>query len=109
MSSPQVARHLALMTDPASDFALNSGGAFPTSQDNDPTQVVKVVWGTSVEINDVIARFKDFLHEFTQMSRITKENPRGLYTESERQPFYPQLIDQASGSYAFSGCSNISY
>ncbi|KAG0372440.1 hypothetical protein BGX24_000247 [Mortierella sp. AD032] len=94
VSSPQVARHLALMTDPVSDFALHSGGAFPTSQDNDPTQVVKVVWGTSVEINDVIARFKDFLHEFTQKSRMTQENPRGLYSESEKAPFYPQLVDQ---------------
>ncbi|KAH7056703.1 cell division control protein 54 [Linnemannia elongata] len=112
VSSPQVARHLALMTDPASDFALNSGGAFPTSQDNDPTQVVKVVWGTSVEINDVIARFKDFLHEFTQMSRITKENPRGLYTESERQPFYPQLIDQMRRTAARQlnlDCQNLLY
>ncbi|KAF9086525.1 hypothetical protein BGX29_001367 [Mortierella sp. GBA35] len=94
VSSPQVARHLALMTDPVSELALASGGAYPTSQDNDPTQVVKVVWGTAVEINDVISRFKDFLHEFTQKSRISKENPRGLYSESEDQPFYPQLVDQ---------------
>ncbi|KAF9121488.1 hypothetical protein BGW39_010498 [Mortierella sp. 14UC] len=97
VSSPQVARHLALMTDPVSDYALNSAGPFPTSQDGDPTQVIKVVWGTAVEIDEVMRDFKNFLLEFTQKSRLTQESPRGFYTESEKAPFYPQLMDQASG------------
>ncbi|KAF9091408.1 hypothetical protein BGX23_005216 [Mortierella sp. AD031] len=107
VSSPQVARHLALMTDPVSELALASGGAYPTSQDNDPTQVVKVVWGTAVEINDVISRFKDFLHEFTQKSRISKENPRGLYSESEDQPFYPQLMRRTGARQLNLDCQNL--
>ncbi|KAF9346794.1 hypothetical protein BGX26_001692 [Mortierella sp. AD094] len=93
ISSPQVARHIAARTEPGSE--LGSSTAFPTSQDYDPTQVVKVVWGTAVEINEVIRIFKDFLDNFKQKHRIVKENPNvQSITESENRPFYPQLIGQ---------------
>ncbi|KAG0327484.1 hypothetical protein BGZ99_007568 [Dissophora globulifera] len=93
VSSPQVARHLAGKADPASELA--SSTPFPTSQDYDPTQVVKVVWGTAVEINEVIRIFKDFMDNFKQRYRIVKENPNvQSISESENKPFYPQLIEQ---------------
>lgn len=94
VSNAQVARHLATRTDPTSELAPST--AFPTSQDYDPTQVVRVVWGTAVEINDVIRIFRDFLDNFKQKHRIVKENPNvQMLSQSEIRPFYPQLIDQA--------------
>ncbi|KAF9193172.1 hypothetical protein BGZ50_007712 [Haplosporangium sp. Z 11] len=95
VSSPQVRRHLDARSELHSELA--SSTPIPTSQDNDPSQVVKVVWGTAVEINEVIRIFKHFLNKFKQMDRILKENPDANISESERMPFYPQLIDQASG------------
>ncbi|KAI1311294.1 hypothetical protein EDD11_003507 [Mortierella claussenii] len=93
VSSPQVARHIAARSELGSEPA--SSTAFPPSQDYDPTQVVKVVWGTAVEINDVIALFKDFLEHFKQKHRMVKENPLiETITQSQNSPFYPQLIDQ---------------
>ncbi|KAF9209931.1 hypothetical protein BGZ49_009857 [Haplosporangium sp. Z 27] len=92
ISSPQVARHIAARTEPGSELGST---AFPASQDYDPSQVVKVVWGTAVEIDEVIRIFKDFLDNFKQKHRIVKENPDvQSITESENKPFYPQLIDQ---------------
>ncbi|KAF9994609.1 hypothetical protein BGZ80_000665 [Entomortierella chlamydospora] len=82
VSSPQVARHLAARTEPGSE--LGSSTAFPTSQDYDPTQVVKVVWGTAVEINEVIRIFKDFLDNFKQKHRIVKENPNMARTNTRQ-------------------------
>ncbi|KAG0349822.1 hypothetical protein BGZ54_004182, partial [Gamsiella multidivaricata] len=94
VSSPQVARHLASRADPISELPSTP---FPPSQDYDPSQVVKVVWGTAVEINEVIRIFKEFLEHFKQKYRIVKENPDvQTITESENRPFYPQLLDQAS-------------
>ncbi|KAG0205467.1 hypothetical protein BGX28_002950, partial [Mortierella sp. GBA30] len=94
VSSPQVARHLAARGEPGSELA--SATPFPTSQDYDPSQVVKVVWGTAVEINEVIRMFKDFLVNYKQRHRIAKENPEvQSVTESENKPFYPQLLEQA--------------
>jgi DNA replication licensing factor MCM4 len=95
VSNAQVARHLATRGDGASEVAPSTN--FPTSQDYDPAQVVKVVWGTAVEIDEVIRIFRDFLDNFKQKHRIVKENPNvQTITESENRPFYPQLIDQAS-------------
>ncbi|KAI7830173.1 MCM2/3/5 family-domain-containing protein [Gamsiella multidivaricata] len=92
VSSPQVARHLASRADPISELPSTP---FPPSQDYDPSQVVKVVWGTAVEINEVIRIFKEFLEHFKQKYRIVKENPDvQTITESENRPFYPQLLDQ---------------
>ncbi|KAF9169193.1 hypothetical protein BGX20_010679 [Mortierella sp. AD010] len=82
ISSPQVARHLAARTEPGSE--LGSSTAFPASQDYDPTQVVKVVWGTAVEINEVIRIFKDFLDNFKQKHRIVKENPNMARTNTRQ-------------------------
>ncbi|KAK3818344.1 MAG: MCM2/3/5 family-domain-containing protein [Benniella sp.] len=93
VSNAQVARHLATRGDGASEVAPSTN--FPTSQDYDPAQVVKVVWGTAVEIDEVIRIFRDFLDHFKQKHRIVKENPNvQTITESENRPFYPQLIDQ---------------
>ncbi|KAF9347177.1 hypothetical protein BGX34_003337, partial [Mortierella sp. NVP85] len=73
VSNAQVARHLATRGDGVSEVAPSTN--FPTSQDYDPAQVVKVVWGTAVEIDEVIRIFRDFLDNFKQKHRIVKENP----------------------------------
>ncbi|KAG9322242.1 hypothetical protein KVV02_001982 [Mortierella alpina] len=99
VSSPQVARHLASRGEPGSELASTT--PFPTSQDYDPSQVVKVVWGTAVEINEVIRIFKDFLDNFKQRYRIVKENPNvETISESENKAFYPQLIEQMARTNA---------
>ncbi|KAF9582332.1 hypothetical protein BGW38_000331 [Lunasporangiospora selenospora] len=93
-SGPQVARHLAAArSELGSELAPST--PFPPSQDYDPTQIVKVVWGTAVEINEVIRLFKEFLGGFKQKHRIVKENPNATsITLSQNQEFYPQLIKQ---------------
>lgn len=95
MSSPQVARHLRARAEPTSELVPST--PFPPSENYDPTHVVKMVWGTAVEINEVIRLFNDFLRQFKQKHRIVQDNPHATsITHSENQPFYPQLLEQVT-------------
>ncbi|KAF9216516.1 hypothetical protein BGZ59_009321 [Podila verticillata] len=99
ISSPQVARHLRARAEPTSELVPST--PFPPSENYDPTHVVKMVWGTAVEINEVIRLFNDFLRQFKQKHRIVQENPHATsITHSENQPFYPQLLEQMAASNA---------
>ena len=91
MTSPQVARFMQSRAEPHTDAAHSMT---PFSQ-QDPAEPVKVVWGTAVEIQGVIADFKEFLLNFKQKYRIAAENEGFTeFTESQNQPFYPQLLEQ---------------
>ncbi|KAG0225157.1 hypothetical protein BGW41_004812 [Actinomortierella wolfii] len=65
-----------------------------TTGDADPGAAVKIVWGTQVQVDEVMQRFADFLQNFKQKHRILKENPNTIPSASEQQAFYPQLLRQ---------------
>ncbi|KAJ3414832.1 hypothetical protein HDV05_005989 [Chytridiales sp. JEL 0842] len=75
---------------------------------SDPAAIRTVIWGTTVNIQEVMTSFREFLQTFTMagkyeaMRREAEEN-NVMYefpelTEADRAPFYPALLHQVKES-----------
>ncbi|KAJ2841556.1 MCM DNA helicase complex subunit, partial [Coemansia brasiliensis] len=66
----------------SSELGAIDGGAKPVE--------IRTIWGTVVQVRDVMAKFKDFLQHFAAVHRPPAEH---TMTEAELQePVYPKLI-----------------
>ncbi|KAJ1748577.1 MCM DNA helicase complex subunit [Coemansia sp. RSA 1821] len=66
----------------SSELGAMEGGAKPVE--------IRTIWGTVVQVRDVMAKFKDFLQHFAAVHRPPAEH---TMTETELQePVYPRLI-----------------
>jgi DNA replication licensing factor MCM4 len=64
------------------------------TQESDPSLSVRLIWGTTVNIHEAMTSFKNFLSNFTLAHRKRKMNE--LVEESDKQAFYPQLMDHVN-------------
>nr|KAJ3421249.1 hypothetical protein HK105_004111 [Polyrhizophydium stewartii] len=61
----------------------------------DPSEVRRLIWGTTVSIDDSMAMFRDFLLNFTAAHRIEHETGSvGTITDADRVPFYLRLLQK---------------
>ncbi|KAJ3049510.1 hypothetical protein HK097_009509 [Rhizophlyctis rosea] len=70
--------------------------------DTDPATVKTVIWGTTVNIAEVISTFKDFLHHFTISHKLrarSQMDPNGMNVDLDfddmdgmDEPFYPKHL-----------------
>lgn len=80
---------------------VSTGGqhaAYPSSTGNldsqvsDPSISVRLIWGTTININEAMGSFRDFLTNFTLQQRKTLSNEP--IREEDNLPFYPRLLSQ---------------
>ncbi|RKO90888.1 MCM2/3/5 family-domain-containing protein [Blyttiomyces helicus] len=83
-------------------------GANPTS---DPAEALKVIWGTTINISDSMAMFKDFILNFTLAHKTDGDMTDDLAV-NDGVPFYPQYLREVGtrkqSQYSINlGCSNL--
>lgn len=77
---------------------IESGvGAAPQSstsyeQNDDPAEITRVIWGTTINIQEVMTVFKQFIMGFKLQHR--KRETGEDITDMDREPFYPRLLNQ---------------
>lgn len=79
---------------------VSTGGhnAYPSSTGNldsqvsDPSISVRLIWGTTININEAMSSFRDFLTNFTLEQRKSLANEP--VREEDNLPFYPRLLNQ---------------
>ena len=74
--------------------------------ETDPAVVKTVIWGTTVNIAEVMATFKDFLHHFTIAHKLNargQSDPDGMNVDLDLndingmdEPFYPKHLAEVS-------------
>ncbi|KAI8059175.1 MCM2/3/5 family-domain-containing protein [Gongronella butleri] len=74
--SPAAARHLSSAMD---------------TQESDPSLAQRLIWGTTINIQESMASFRNFLNNFCVVDRKRKFNETDIADEDTR-PFYPQLL-----------------
>ncbi|KAI7869037.1 MCM2/3/5 family-domain-containing protein [Spinellus fusiger] len=83
--TPRTPRTTFVRTPYLSSRAAQTPGtpdaAIPESQEVDPSMATRVVWGTSINVQDAMVSFKNFLTRFQ--------------TPQSREPFYSQLLRRA--------------
>ncbi|ORX45319.1 MCM-domain-containing protein [Hesseltinella vesiculosa] len=60
------------------------------TQESDPSLAQRLIWGTTINIQESMASFRNFLNNFTIADRKRKLNEP--ITDDDRHPFYPQLM-----------------
>ncbi|KAI8138048.1 MCM2/3/5 family-domain-containing protein [Fennellomyces sp. T-0311] len=60
------------------------------TQDTDPSLAVRLIWGTTVNIHEVMTSFRGFLNHFKVADRKIKLN-QSIGPE-DNEPFYPRLL-----------------
>lgn len=80
---------------------VSTGGqhaAYPSSTGNldsqvsDPSISVRLIWGTTININEAMGSFREFLTNFTLQQRKALANEE--IREEDNLPFYPRLLNQ---------------
>lgn len=75
-----------------SSLAVGSGAI--GTQETDPSLAVRLIWGTTVNVHEVMTSFRSFLENFTLAERKLKYGePVSL---GDDEPFYPKLLKHVS-------------
>ncbi|RUS13090.1 hypothetical protein BC937DRAFT_86363 [Endogone sp. FLAS-F59071] len=64
----------------------------PYEQNDDPAEITRVIWGTTINIQEVMTVFKQFIMGFKLQHR--KRDTGEDITDIDREPFYPKLLNQ---------------
>ncbi|KAJ3092183.1 hypothetical protein HK102_010002 [Quaeritorhiza haematococci] len=92
----------AMMSEPSSfrsfasagSAAGGAGGIMMVNPTSDPGYVQKFIWGTTIDIQESMYLFRDFLLHFTRAAKLEHLGlPTGL-KDDEDEPFYPHLMRQ---------------
>ncbi|KAI9485619.1 MAG: MCM2/3/5 family-domain-containing protein [Benjaminiella poitrasii] len=78
-------------TDPNARLMSSNLNNQLDTQESDPSLAVRLVWGTTVNVYEVITTFRNFLNNFTLAHRKRRMNE--TITEADKEPFYPQLLN----------------
>jgi DNA replication licensing factor MCM4 len=79
-------------------ISTGHAAAYPSSTgvdsqvSSDPSISVRLIWGTTININEAMGSFRDFLTNFTLQQRKTLSNEE--IREEDNLPFYPRLLSQ---------------
>ncbi|CAO3669152.1 unnamed protein product [Umbelopsis ramanniana] len=96
---------------------VSTGGqhaAYPSSTGNldsqvsDPSISVRLIWGTTININEAMGSFREFLTNFTLQQRKALANEE--VREEDNLPFYPRLLNQMRTTETFNmnlDCRNL--
>ena len=85
---------------------ISRGMAGADEVSTDPTGPTKAIWGTTVNIQESMNMFKDFLLNFTISHKIRFEQPDIdplLIDDKHSEPFYPKLLHQVGNRVHVSG------
>lgn len=64
------------------------------TQETDPSLSVRLIWGTTVNIQESMTSFRNFLNNFTLSHRKRKLNE--TINDGDDRPFYPLLLNHVS-------------
>ncbi|KAI9498256.1 MCM2/3/5 family-domain-containing protein [Zychaea mexicana] len=73
-----------------SSLGVGNNTAPADTQDTDPSLAVRLIWGTTVNIHEVMTSFRGFLNHFKVADRKIKYNQ--AITADDNEPFYPRLL-----------------
>ncbi|RKP05162.1 MCM2/3/5 family-domain-containing protein [Thamnocephalis sphaerospora] len=76
--------------------------------DDDPAVTTRVIWGTTVNIEDAITAFTDFLRHFERRHVLQKAGHAA--SEADCEPFYPSLMQQIHDTESYNlnlDCANL--
>jgi hypothetical protein len=85
---------LASLNDVEDESMLAPASDHPQTTEQDPAVTTRVIWGTTVNIEDAMSTFTDFLRNYKRRYLLEKMN--APITELDNEPFYPKLLQQAS-------------
>ncbi|KAK9723269.1 MCM DNA helicase complex subunit [Basidiobolus ranarum] len=92
-----------------SDTREPSSAAVGSSQLNSEAEgPVRLIWGTTINIQDATLTFKNFLLHFKRKYRLQMEDQPVLDTDNE--PFYPKLLQQMKDTEMYNlnlDCANL--
>ncbi|KAL1922773.1 uncharacterized protein VTP21DRAFT_9149 [Calcarisporiella thermophila] len=84
-----IPEHLTRSLD---QISLSGGATSVAEPTSDASQTERVIWGTTVNLNDSLRAFKDFLINFKLADRKALEGEE--IRDVDREPFYPKLLNQ---------------
>lgn len=84
----------SLLQIPGSDDGRNFSSLLQSNVPlhSDPAGTIKVIWGTTVNIQEVVSTFKDFLLNFKR--KYVLEAQGQATTTEDNEPFYPPYLKQ---------------
>ncbi|KAI9005605.1 MCM2/3/5 family-domain-containing protein [Hyaloraphidium curvatum] len=72
-------------------------GDVPSADGTEPAGPTKTIWGTTVNIQESMKMFSNFLLNFTMANRMRMDQPDIddlLIDDKDREPYYPKLLRQ---------------
>ncbi|KAI8971815.1 MCM2/3/5 family-domain-containing protein [Mycotypha africana] len=86
----------------------SSMGTMGDTQETDPSTLERVIWGTTIQVEETQKLFRHFLETFTLAHR--KRQNDEVITEEDRKPFYPILLNhiyETNGTTVNLDCRNL--
>ncbi|KAJ1653448.1 MCM DNA helicase complex subunit [Dispira simplex] len=77
---------------------------------DDPSATVRVIWGTTVDIQESMGLFRDFLLEFRLKYKLGREEGERALEPEFHDPYYPRVLQQMRDAENFNlnlDCSNL--
>ncbi|KAJ1980805.1 MCM DNA helicase complex subunit [Dimargaris verticillata] len=104
---PMSAPHSAATPHP---FHSDMPSTMDTPAADDPTATVRVIWGTTVDIQESMTLFRDFLYEFRLKYKLGPTEGDRAQQPEYQEPYYPRVLQQMRDAENFNlnlDCSNL--
>ncbi|RKP40286.1 MCM2/3/5 family-domain-containing protein [Dimargaris cristalligena] len=77
---------------------------------DDPSATVRVIWGTTVDIQESMSLFRDFLLEFKLKYKLTDRDSHRSLEPEYQDPYYPRILQQMRDAESYNlnlDCTNL--
>ncbi|KAJ1926422.1 MCM DNA helicase complex subunit [Tieghemiomyces parasiticus] len=82
----------------------------PAAPGEDPSATVRVIWGTTVDIQESMALFHNFLLEYKLKYQLSPEESHRALEPNFQDPYYPRILQQMRDAESYNlnlNCHNL--